>query len=111
MSKKLYVGNLSLDVDNSALESLLSPYGTVENVNIIADRNTGQSKGYGFVVMSTEEEAQAAIAALDGSEYNGQTIKVNEANPPKTRPRRGGRGGYGGREGGSGGGGYGRDRY
>ena len=106
MSKKLYVGNLSSDVDNSVLESLLSPHGTVENVNIITDRSTGQSKGYGFVEMSTEEEAQAAIAALNGSEYNDRTIKVAEANPPKSRPRRGG----GGR-GGSGGGGYGRDRY
>ena len=101
MSKKLYIGNLSSDVDNSTLESLLSPHGTVENVNIVADRNTGQSRGYGFVEMSTEEEAQAAIAALDESEYNGRTIKVAEANSPKTRPRRGrggGGGGYGGRE-------------
>lgn len=102
MSKKLYVGNLSYDVDNSILESLLSPHGTVENVNVITDRNTGQSKGYGFVEMSSEAEAQAAITALDGSEYNGRMIKVAEANPPRTRrPRRGG-----GRRGGQA-----RDRY
>ena len=107
MTKKLYVGNLSFDVDNSVLESLLSPHGTVESVNVITDRNTGQGKGYGFVEMSTETEAQAAIAALDGTEYNGRTIKVNEANPTRTRrPRRGGGGGYGGR-----GAGQGRDRY
>ena len=113
MSKKLYIGNLSSDADNSTLESLLSPHGTVENVNIVADRNTGQSRGYGFVEMSTEAEAQAAIAALDGSEYNGRTIKVNEANPPRThRPRRGGSGGYGsGGYGGRGNDGGGRSRY
>ncbi len=104
MSKKLYVGNLSDDSDNSTLESLLSPHGTVENVNIIADRRTGQSKGYGFVEMSTEAEAQAAITALDGTEYNGRSIKVAQATPPKSRPRRGG----GDR---SSGGGYGRSRY
>ncbi len=105
MSKKLYIGNLSSDVDSSTLESLLSPHGTVENVNVITDRNTGQSKGYGFVEMSTEAEAQAAITALDGSEYNGRSIKVAQANPPKGRPRRGGggRGGYGGRGGRNGG--------
>ena len=116
MTKKVYVGNLSFDVDNVVLESLLSPYGTVENVNVITDRNTGQSKGYGFVEMSTEAEAQAAVAALNGSEYNGRSIKVAQANPPRTRRSRrgsgrGGRGGYGGRPAGSGGGGYGRDRY
>ncbi len=111
MSKKLYIGNLSSDVDNSTLESLLSPHGTVENVNIVADRNTGQSRGYGFVEMSTEAEAQAAIAALDGSEHNGQTIKVAQANPTRARrPHRGGGGGgYGGR--GNGGSRQARDRY
>ncbi len=72
MSKKLYVGNLGDDVDNSTLESLLSPHGTVENVNVITDRDNSKSKGYGFVEMSTEAEAQAAITALDGSEYNGR---------------------------------------
>lgn len=110
MSKKLYIGNLSSDVDNSTLESLLSPHGTVENVNIVTDRNTGQSRGYGFVEMSTEAEAQAAIAALDGTEYNGRSIKVAQANPPRNRRPRRDSGGYGGRGGGRGDR-QGRDRY
>ena len=108
MSKKLYVGNLSYDVDQDTLTELFSAYGTVESVNLISDRATGQSKGYAFVEMSSEGEAQAAVAALNESDQLGRAMKVAQANPPKARPQRGkgGRGGFGG--GGGGGGGYGR---
>ena len=118
MSKKLYVGNLSFDVDNKDLEQLFAPYGTVENAKVITDRQTGQSKGFGFVEMSSNEEAKAAIAALDGMEHSGRTLKVNEAKPREDRTGRGGRGrgGYGGhgrvgRRGGYGAGGYGDGRH
>ncbi len=120
MSKKLYVGNLSYDVDKDTLTQLFSAYGTVENVNLITDRDTGQSKGYAFVEMATEEAAQAAVAGLNESEQMGRSIKVAEANPPKARPQRkgggrgfgGGGGGYGGgSRGGSGGGGGGGGGY
>jgi len=116
MSKKLYVGNLSYDVDNDTLTELFSQYGTVESVNLISDRDTGRSKGYAFVEMGTEEAAQAAVAGLNDTEQMGRSIKVAEANPPKERPQRrgggrsfggggGGRGyGGGGSRGGSGGG-------
>ena len=106
MSKKLYVGNLSFDIDNAALEKLFAPCGTVESANVINDRYTGQSKGFGFVEMSTNEEAKAAIAALDGKEHGGRALKVNEAKPREDRGGGGGRGGYGG-GGGGGRGGYG----
>ena len=101
MGKKLYVGNLGYDVNNAAIEGLFAAYGTVESVNIITDRATGQSKGFGFVEMGSEAEAQSAIAALDGKDCGGRAMKVNEAKP---QPSRSG-GGYGG--GGSGG----RKRY
>ena len=111
MGKKLYVGNLSYDVDSSALQDLFSPHGTVDSAQIITDRDTGRSKGFGFVEMASDEEAQAAIAALNGQEHNGRALTVNEAKPREDRPRGGGgggggRGGYGG-GGGGGGGGYG----
>jgi len=107
MSKKLYVGNLSYDVDKEKLMELFSAYGVVENVNLISDRDTGQSKGYAFVEMGSDEAAQAAIAGLNETDQLGRSIKVAEANPPKARPQRGGggRGGYGGGYGGGGGGG------
>ena len=108
MGKKLYVGNLSYRVDKAALETLLSAYGTVQTADVIMDRETGRSKGFGFVEMSTEEEAQAAIAALSGKEHEGRALTVNEAKPRE--PRSGGFGGGGGGRGGYGGGG-GRDRY
>ena len=92
MGKNLYVGNLSYDINNSALEQLFSAHGTVDSAKVIMDRDTGQSKGFGFVEMSTEEEAQAAIAALDGKDCEGRALKVNEARP---RENRGG-GGFGG---------------
>ena len=79
MSKKLYVGNISPDADQASLEALFSVFGTVEKAYIITDRETGQSKGYGFVVMSDDAEAQAAIAALNGKECGGYTVKVSEA--------------------------------
>ncbi len=109
MGKKLYVGNMSYDVTNSDLEQMFGAHGTVESVQIINDRATGRSKGFGFVEMSSEEEAQAAIGALDGQEGGGRALKVNEAKPRVDRDR----GGYGGGGGGGGGrrGGGGRDRY
>ena len=79
MGKKLYVGNISPDADQESLEALFSVFGTVEKAYIITDRETGQSKGFGFVVMSNDAEAQAAIAALNGKECGGYTVKVNEA--------------------------------
>ncbi len=102
MGKKLYVGNLSYDMNNSALEQLFAPHGTIESAQVIEDRSTGQSKGFGFVEMSSDAEAQAAISALDGQDNGGRALKVNEAKPRE--PRSGG-GGYGG---GGGGGGYNR---
>src|SRR5437016_11929931 len=108
MGKKLYVGNLSYDVDSSALEQLFTPHGTVESAQIINDRDTGRSKGFGFVEMSSDAEAQAAIAALNGQEQGGCALTVNEAKPREERPRGGGGGGgYGGGGGGGGRGGYG----
>jgi RNA recognition motif-containing protein len=79
MGKKLYVGNISPDADEASLKALFSMFGTVEKAYIIPDRETGQSKGFGFVVMSNDAEAQAAIAALNGKECGGYTVKVNEA--------------------------------
>lgn len=119
MGKKLYVGNLSYQVDSSELEQLFSQHGTVESAQIINDRETGRSKGFGFVEMSSDSEAQAAIAALNGQEHGGRALTVNEAKPREERSGGGGgRGGYGG-GGGGGRGGYGgggggrggRDRY
>ncbi len=106
MGKKLYVGNLSYDVSSSDLETLLSAHGTVVSAEVITDRSTGQSKGFGFVEMDSEADAQAAIAALDGKPHGDRTLTVNEAKP--RAPRTGGGGGGGG--GGYGGGGR-RDRY
>ena len=114
MGKKLYVGNLSYDVDSSALEALFSAHGTVQSAQIISDRDTGRSKGFGFVEMGSDAEAQAAIAALNGQENGGRALTVNEAKPREERPRGGGGGGGGGGRGGyggGGGGGGGRGRY
>ena len=111
MGSKLYVGNLSYDVTGSDLESLFTPHGTVESAEVIADRDTGRSKGFGFVQMASEAEAQAAIAALNGQDHAGRALTVNVAKPREERPRGGGggggRGGYGGGGGGGGRGGYG----
>lgn len=95
MSKKVYVGNLGYSVASGDLERLFAQYGTVESANVITDRSTGRSKGFGFVEMSSSTEAQAAIDALNGSSLEDRTITVNEA-----RPRPSGGGGGGGRRGG-----------
>jgi cold-inducible RNA-binding protein len=108
MGKKLYVGNLSYDVTDSQLEQMCAPYGTVESAQVIMDRDTGRSKGFGFVEMKTEQEAQAVIAALNGQMSGGRSLTVNEARPKPEgggRGGSGGRGGYGGGRGGYGGGG------
>jgi cold-inducible RNA-binding protein len=101
MGKKLYVGNLTYDVTDSALEQLFAAHGTVQSAQVIMDRDTGRSKGFGFVEMGSDQEAQAAIAALNGKEVDGRALTVNEARP---KPE-GGRGGGGGGRGGYGGGG------
>ena len=109
MGKKLYVGNLSYQVDSSELEQMFGQYGQVTSAQIINDRDTGRSKGFGFVEMSSDTEAQAAIEALNGQEHGGRALTVNEARPREERPGGGGggRGGYGGGGGGGGRGGYG----
>jgi RNA recognition motif-containing protein len=111
MGSKLYVGNLSYATTSSDLEQLFGQHGTVQSAEVISDRETGRSKGFGFVQMASDEEAQAAIAALNGQENDGRPLTVNEAKPREDRPRGGGGGGggYGGGGGGgrSGGGGYG----
>ena len=107
MGRKLYVGNLSYDVDSSALEQLFAAHGTVQSAQIINDRDTGRSKGFGFVEMGSDAEASAAIAALNGQEHGGRALTVNEAKPREERPRSGGGGGGGGYGGGGGGGGRG----
>ena len=94
MSKKLYVGNLSYDVSSSDLETMLVAHGTVLSAEVISDRSTGQSKGFGFVEMDNASEADAAIAALNGQMHGDRALTVNEAKPRE--PRSGGGGGYGG---------------
>src|SRR5829696_8969919 len=110
MGRKLYVGNLSYNVTDSDLEQLCAQHGTVQSAQVIQDRDTGRSKGFGFVEMGSDEEAQAAIAALNGQEHDGRALTVNEAKPKEDRPRGGG-GGYGGGGGGRSGGGGGRGGY
>ena len=106
MAKKLYVGGLSYDTTEDTLRETFSGAGTVESATIIKDKMSGRSKGFGFVEMSSDEEAQKAIEMLNGKELDGRSLTVNEARPMEARPRqggfdRGGRGGVGG----------GRDRY
>ena len=97
MGRKLYVGNLPYSVTQQALEETFGQCGTVDSVNVITDRDTGQSKGFGFIEMSSDSEAQKAIQELNGTSIDGREIKVNEAKPKE--PRKGGdRGGYGGRD-------------
>ncbi|MDE2506375.1 MAG: RNA-binding protein [Planctomycetota bacterium] len=105
MGRKLYVGNLTYNVDNAGLEALFAPFGTVQSSQVIQDRETGRSKGFGFVEMGSESEANAAIAALHEREHDGRRLTVNEAKPREERSGGGG-GGYGG-GGGGGRGGYG----
>jgi cold-inducible RNA-binding protein len=104
VGKKLYVGNLTYNVNESDLEALFSQYGSVQSAQIIIDRDTNRSKGFGFVEMGSDAEAQAAIDALNGQDHDGRNLTVNEAKPREERGGGGGRGGYGG---GGGGGGYG----
>ncbi|HEX8911098.1 MAG TPA: RNA-binding protein [Humisphaera sp.] len=121
MGSKLYVGNLSYNVTSSDLEQLCSQHGSVQSAEVIQDRDSGRSKGFGFVQMASDQEAQAVIAALNGQEHDGRSLTVNEAKPKEPRSGGfgggggGGRGGYGGGGGGGrggyGGGGGGRGRY
>ena len=98
MSRKLYVGNLAFSVDSSALEQMFTEYGTVESATVVSDRESGRSRGFGFVEMSNADEAQAAIDALNGQQHGGRALTVNEAKPREDRPRTGGggRGRFGG---------------
>ncbi|HMU87193.1 MAG TPA: RNA-binding protein [Agitococcus sp.] len=112
MGNKLYVGNLSYGVSNADLEQAFSAHGAVRSAMVVMDRETGRSKGFGFVEMGTDQEAQTAISALHGKEMAGRTLTVNEARPKEEGARReGGRGGFGGgRRDGGGGGGFGGGR-
>jgi cold-inducible RNA-binding protein len=121
VGKKLYVGNLTYNVDESALEALFSQYGSVQSAQVIVDRDTNRSKGFAFVEMGSDAEAQAAIQGLNGHDHDGRNLTVNEAKPREERGGGGGggyrggggggRGGYGGGGGGYGGGGGGGRRY
>ena len=106
MSMKLYVGNLSFNTASYDLEELFGQVGTVESVNVVEDRDTGRSRGFAFVEMSSKEEGNQAIEQFNGKEVDGRELKVNEAKPRENRGGGGGRGGYGG-GGGGGRGGYG----
>jgi len=110
VAKKLYVGNLPYSVSDSDLQAMFTPFGTVESAQVIVDRDTGRSKGFGFVEMSNPQEGQAAIEGLHDKDVGGRKLVVNEARP---REERGGRGGFGGGgDGGRGGrGGFGGKRY
>ena len=97
MGKKLYVGNLAYAVTDSDLEQMFAAHGTVQSAQVIMDRDTGRSKGFGFVEMGSDQEAQAAIAAMNGKEVDGRALTVNEAKPKEDRGGSGSRGGGGGR--------------
>ena len=109
MSMKLYVGNLSFQTSSEDLERLFAQVGTVESASVVEDRETGRSRGFGFVEMASRDEGQAAIEQFNGKEVNGRNLNVNEARPREDRGGGGGRQGFGGggggnREGGGGGG-------
>lgn len=112
MAKKLYVGNLSYSVDDATLHAEFSKFGAVDSARVIMDRDSGRSKGFGFVEMGSDEEAERAISGLNGREMSGRQINVSEARPQAPREGGGGRGGGGGfrsggpRGGGGGGGGW-----
>ncbi len=113
MSFKIYVGNLSFNTSNNDLNDMFAEFGTVESASVVEDRETGRSRGFGFVEMASKSEGEAAISALNGKEVDGRSLTVNEAKPREdrggSRGGGGGRGGYGGggRSGGGGRGGYG----
>ena len=115
MGNKLYVGNLPYSFRDSDMEQAFAQYGTVTSAKVMMERDTGRSKGFGFVEMGSDEEAQAAIKGMNGQQIGGRGLVVNEARPMEQRPRTGGYGGGGGgyggggggRSGGGGGGGYG----
>jgi cold-inducible RNA-binding protein len=100
---KLFVGNLSFQTTQDELSAAFAPYGTVDSVSVVTDRDTGQPRGFAFVEMSSKSEAEAAISGLNGAELNGRALNVNEARP---KPQGGGGGGYRGGGGSGGGGGY-----
>ncbi|GAC1446250.1 MAG: hypothetical protein NVSMB56_03170 [Pyrinomonadaceae bacterium] len=104
---KLYVGNLTFNTSSEDLQQLFAQAGTVESVSIVEDRDTGRSRGFGFIEMSSKEEGEAAIAQFNGKDMNGRNLTVNEAKPRENRAGGGGggRGGFGGNRGGGGGGG------
>ena len=104
MAKRLYVGNLKYNVTSAQLQELFEQYGAVSSAQVLSDRETGRSRGFGFVEMNNDDEAIAAIEALDGQDYDGRRLTVNEARP--RTPGGGGGGGGGYRDGGGGGGGY-----
>jgi cold-inducible RNA-binding protein len=112
MAMKLYVGNLSFQTSSEDLQQLFAQAGTVESATVVEDRDTGRSRGFGFVEMASNEEGQKAIEQFNGTDFNGRNLTVNEARPREDRGGRGGggggRGGFGGNRGGGGGrGGYG----
>jgi RNA recognition motif-containing protein len=109
MSIKLYVGNLSFQTSSEELRDLFSQAGNVESASVVEDRDTGRSRGFGFVEMSSREEGEAAIAQFNGKEFGGRNLTVNEARPREDRGGGGGRGGFGG--GGNRGGGGGRGGF
>jgi RNA recognition motif-containing protein len=110
MSMKLYVGNLSFDTTSDDLAELFAQAGTVESASVVSDRDTGRSRGFGFVEMGSKEEGEAAIAQFNGAEINGRSLTVNEARPKERSGGFGGGGNRGGGRGGFGGGGRGGDR-
>jgi cold-inducible RNA-binding protein len=110
MAMKLYVGNLSYETTEESLETRFSEFGAIESVNLINDRETGRSKGFAFIEMTSDEEGKAAIQALDGTEFEGRNIRVSEAKPQERRTGGGGRGFGGGGGGGRGFGGGGGNR-
>src|SRR5882724_8677570 len=108
MAMKLYVGNLAFQTSSEDLQQLFAQAGTVESASVVEDRDTGRSRGFGFVEMASKEEGEAAITQFNGKEFNGRNLTVNEARPREDRGNRGGgggRGGFGGGRGGGGGGG------